>query len=221
MDMKEAIRERHSVRAFTDQKIDGETEAQLREAIEECNKESGLHIQLCLNEPNAFQASQPHYGKFQNCRNYFAVVAKPGDDEKCGYYGEKLVLLAQTLGLNTCWVALTYKKKEAVYQCDPGERLRIVIAVGYGQTQGTPHRSKYVGRLYTCMDGLEDWSEEGMEYALMAPTAINQQSFRFRVQDDEVSAWAKPTLAGNTKIDLGIVKLHFEIGAGKENFHWV
>lgn len=28
------------------------------------------------------------------------------------------------------------------------------------------------------------------------------------------------TLMGYTQLDLGIAKLHFEIGAGKENFEW-
>lgn len=220
MDLMQAIKERHSVRSFTDKKIEGETEAALRQKIDQCNVESGLHIQLCLNEPEAFQASKPHYGIFKNCRNYIAVVAKPGSDEKCGYYGEKLVLYAQTLGLNTCWVALTYKKSKATYVCNDGEKLRIVIALGYGKTQGVPHKSKDISTLCNITETSPDWFHAGMEAALLAPTAVNQQKFLISLDGNTVSAKAKTSLVGQTKLDLGIVKYHFEIGAGIENFTW-
>ena len=112
MTIIEAMGARRAVRSFTDKKIEGQTGETLRRAVDDVNKESGLHFQLCLNEQEAFEASKPHYGNFDNCRNYIAAVAKPGSDEKIGYYGEKLVLTAQTLGLNSCWVVLTYKKEK-------------------------------------------------------------------------------------------------------------
>ena len=220
MDNREAIKARHSVRGFTDQRIEGETEASLRKEIEAVNNESGFHFQLCLDEPEAFQAGKPHYGSFENCKNYIAVVSKPGDDENCGYYGERLVLFAQRLGLNTCWVVLTFKKKKAVYECCEGEKLRCVIAVGYGKTQGLPHKSKDLSKLCKTDGVMPEWFSKGMEAALLAPTAVNQQRFLLTLEGNTVSA--KPLLSafGNTKLDLGIVKYHFEIGAGIDNFCW-
>lgn len=220
MDLTQAMKGRHSVRSFTDKKIEGETEAALCQAIDECNKESGLHIQLCLNEPEAFQASKPHYGSFQNCRNYIAIVSKPGNDEKCGYYGEKLVLHAQTLGLNTCWVALTYKKSKANYSCNDGEKLRIVIALGYGKTQGVPRKSKEIAQLCKVQGTAPDWFKAGMKAATLAPTAVNQQKFVFSLDGNIVSAKPLASIVGLTKLDLGIVKYHFELGAGMDHFKW-
>lgn len=220
MDLMQAIKERHSVRSFTDKKIEGETEAALRQAIDQCNRDSGLHIQLCLNEPEAFRASKPHYGSFQNCRNYIAIVSKPDNDETCGYYGEKLVLHAQALGLNTCWVALTYKKSKASYICNAGEKLRIVIALGYGKTPGIPHKSKDISKLCNITGTAPDWFYAGMEAASLAPTAVNQQKFLISLEGNTVSAKPLASLFGLTKLDLGIVKYHFEIGAGIENFKW-
>lgn len=220
MDITEAIKVRHSVRSFTDQKIEGEVESRLRDAIDEVNKESGLHIQLCLNEPEAFQASKPNYGSFKNCRNYIAIVTKPGTDEECGYYGERIVLLAQTLGLNTCWVVLTYKKGKAVYLQDAGEKLRIVIALGYGDKQGSSRKSKPIEKLCQIQGDMSDWARAGMESVALAPTAMNQQRFLFVIDGNVVSAKTLPSFVGNTKIDLGIAKYHFEVGAGKDNFHW-
>jgi len=63
-----------------------------------------------------------------------------------------------------------------------------------------------------------------MEAALMAPTAMNQQKFKFTLQEgNKVKAEATFSLTGKSYLyyDLGIVKCHFEIGAGKENFIWI
>lgn len=57
-----------------------------------------------------------------------------------------------------------------------------------------------------------------MDAALLAPTAVNQQKFTFSRQGDRVTPRA--SLGFYSKIDLGIVKYHFELAAGRENFTW-
>lgn len=220
MDIMQAINERHSVRSFTDKRIEGDVEAALRAAIDECNAESGLHIQLCLDEPEAFGGFMARYGRFVNCKNYLALVGGVGCEEKCGYYGEKLALLAQTLGLNTCWVALTFSKAAAKRYCEiaSGEKLIIVIALGYGTTQGSPRKSKDMASLCRVEGETPDWFKEGMRAAMLAPTAINQQRFLIELSNGVVRA---ETLGGpSSKIDLGIVKYHFEIGARGGDWRW-
>lgn len=114
MDAMEAMRERHSVRSYQDKPLEQEVVTTLQNAIDDINTESGLHIQLIVNEPEAFDSFMAHYGKFSGVQNYLALVGPKGAnlDETCGYYGEQLVLLAQQLGLNTCWVGLTFKKNK-------------------------------------------------------------------------------------------------------------
>lgn len=148
------------------------------------------------------------------------LVKKSKDlDELCGYYGEKLVLKAQELGLNTCWVAMTYKKVKTAFKVEKGEKLDIVIALGYGEFQGIKHRSKAFDEVSLVKESdAPDWYKKGIEMALLAPTAMNQQKFEFDLKDREVSLKAKSGFY--TKIDKGIVKYHFEIGAGKDNFTW-
>ena len=219
MDLMEAVRARHSVRSYLDKPIEREKIDSMRGLIDEINRETGLHIQLVTEEPKAFSSFLAHYGLFDNIRNYI-VLAGPQSadlDENCGYCGEKLVLEAQRMNLNTCWVALTYKKIPGAFTIGPGERLVCVIALGYGKTQGRQHRSK---PLNAVMEGNEhpDWFVRGVECALLAPTAVNQQKFRFEREGRMVSAAAGR--GSCAKIDLGIVKYHFEIGAGKENFDW-
>lgn len=65
---------------------------------------------------------------------------------------------------------------------------------------------------------MPEWFEKGMKSALLAPTATNQQKFLFTLDQNHVSV--RSTGGFYSKVDLGIVKYHFEVGAGIENFHW-
>lgn len=219
MELLELMKNRHSVRSYTDKKIEGEVKENLEAFIQQCNREGDLHMQLIVDEPKCFSTMMAHYGKFSNVKNYIAVVGKKSADldERCGYYGEKVVLHAQSLGLNTCWVALTFSKSKAVFKVDGGEKLCLVIALGYGETAGVSHKSKSVQDVSDAHE-MPQWFKKGVEAALLAPTAMNQQKFTFHLDGNEVHAEAG--LGFYSKIDLGIVKYHFEAIAGKENFTW-
>lgn len=221
MELWQAMERRHSVRSYEERSIDKETKEKLAAMIETCNRESGLHMQLVTEEPQAFSSLMAHYGKFSGVRNYIALVGKKGTDmdEVCGYYGEKIVLYAQQLGLNTCWVAMTYKKVKGVFKVNAGEKLYVVIAIGYGKSQGVPHKSKAMELVCKADGEMPGWFQRGVEAALLAPTAMNQQKFLFTLDGKNVSARAG--MGFYSKIDLGIAKYHFEIGAGAENFQWV
>ena len=217
----EAIRARHSVRQYLNRPLKPDELAQLRASVEDCNRESGLHIQLAVNEPRAFEGTLARYGKFSGVSNYFALVGKAGPElqEKCGYWGERLVLKAQMMGLNTCWVALTFSKVKSAYTLGEGEKLAAVIALGHGAVQGVPHKSRAADEVAKADGPVPDWFRAGMEAVLLAPTAVNQQKFLFTLlEDGRVSA--QPGHAFYAKMDLGIAKYHFEIGAGKENVRW-
>lgn len=220
MNQMEAMQQRHSVRSYLTKPLSSEVRSALQEEIAACNREGGLHIQLVTNEPKAFDSLMAHYGKFKGVQNYIALVGKKGPDldERCGYYGERLVLKAQQLGLNTCWVAMTYKKIPGVFTVGAGEKLTVVIALGYGETQGVAHTSKAAEKVSNLSAASPEWFKRGVEAALLAPTAMNQQKFFLTCDGTTVSA--KAGLGFYAKMDLGIVKYHFELGAGKETFHW-
>lgn len=220
MNLIEAMNLRHSVRQYIDKPLEDDVISVLRKEIDEINKESGMHIQLVTNEPRAFDSFMAHYGKFSGVKNYIALIGKKGSDldEKCGYYGEKLVLLAQQLGLNSCWVAMTYSKIKSAYKISNGEKLCVVIALGYGKTQGAAHKSKPMEKVINVNGSAPQWFKNGVKAALLAPTAMNQQKFILSLNGNKVSA--KAGRAFYSKVDLGIVKYHFEVGAGKENFIW-
>ena len=215
MDLIEAVRARHSVRRYLDKAIETEKAEALQHAVDEFNEQSGLSMQLCLDDPRAFSNFLARYGSFRNVKNYLALVGPKSREfeEKCGYYGQKIVLLAQILGLNTCWVGLSYSKKKNVIVIKENEKLYLVVSLGYGETQGKTSSSKAMDSLCKNVDEgpLPDWFVAAMEAAMLAPTAINHQKFLMTLQGNRVKAEA---LRGSYAIvDLGIVKCNFEIGA--------
>lgn len=218
MDTLELMKTRHSVRRFTDASLKAEAVETLNAVIAVCNKEGGLHIQLITEEPEAFQAGKPTYGQFKGCKNYLALVGPKGKDEEIGYYGERIVLKAQALGVNSCWVALTYKKGKAAVKTGAGEKLYMVVALGYGETQGVSHKVKAFEEISDYKPGDPEWYKAGLEAALLAPTAMNQQKFRFERIGDKIKA--KAGIGFYTRTDLGIAKYHFELGADRGKEVW-
>lgn len=221
MDLIQAMHERISARHYLDKPIESDICEKLSNLIDECNKEFNLHIQLVTNEPQAFQSFLTHYGKFSNVKNYIVLIGKKSDDldEKLGYCGGKLVLLAQSLGLNSCFVGLTYKKIKTAFSIEEGEKLCCIIALGYASKVGLPHRQKDISEVSIAKNPPE-WFLNGVKAALFAPTSRNQQKFVFKLLDDNVVE-AKAKIGFFSKIDLGIAKYHFELGAGIENFKWL
>ena len=219
MDNMELMKARHSVRRFTDRPLEDAAVAALQAEIDESNRESGLHIQLITNEPEAFRAGKPGYGQIRGCKNYLAIVGPKGMDLAAGYYGERVVLKAQELGIHSCWVALTYSKRKAQGTEQPGEKRYLVVALGYGETNGVAHRGKGLTDISDYRPGDPDWYKTGLEAALLAPTAVNQQKFRFERDGEKVTAKVAG-LGFYTKLDLGIVMYHFELGAGRGKAVW-
>ena len=216
MDIKEAIKQRHSVRQYKVLPLEAEAKEKLSALVKECNAQSGLNIQLICDDPECFDTFLARYGKFKNAHNYFAMVGNKSAgnlDELVGYYGQKLVLEAQMLGLNTCWVAGTFGRGKCKANAAAGEKLLCVISLGYGENQGAVHKSKPVEKLCDIPEAQQpDWFKEGLEAALLAPTALNQQKFLVSLKDGEPVITTKG--GPMTKIDLGIVKYNFEAASG-------
>ncbi len=219
MEILELMKQRHSVRQYKDIAIDPKQRAVLNELIEEINNEEGLHIQIFYDEPQCFDSMMAHYGKFTGVKNYIALVGKksPKLDETLGYYGEKIVLKMQGLGLNSCWVAMTHGKSKA--DICKGEKQICLIALGYGETQGVPHKNKPLQAVCNDTTNMPEWFLNGMEAALLAPTAMNQQKFFFELSsDNKINAVCGKGFY--TKLDFGIVKYHFEIGSGRKIYNF-
>ena len=219
-DLMEAMQKRHSVRSFLPMRIEKEKIAEIEREIKKCNFDGDLHIELKINDPTAFSGFLARFGRFKNVANYLIIAGPESEnlDERAGYFGEQIVLRAVMLGLNCCWVGLTFGKGKVKPQLAAGDRLVCVIALGYGEKQGVPHKSKPVAEVCEVTESeVPIWFSRGIEYALLAPTALNQQKFIFKYDDGEVTARTQKGSFAN--VDLGIAEYHFDTAAEKSFFY--
>ena len=218
MDEMEAARQRHSVRKYTKKPLSQEHIGILRSAIDSVNREGNLNAVLMIDEPKAFSTLPLKALGFSNAVNYIAMIG-PEDEtlnERIGYYGERLVLLAQSLGLRTCWVMMC-SKKYAKNHVREGERFVIGISIGYGSDDGRQHKDRPIediGRI----EGAPEWFRRGIECVMLAPSGVNRQPVSFEYDGDVVTpVYKKSNLV---RVDCGIAMYHFELGAGKGSFRW-
>lgn len=220
MTLEEAAQSRHTVRRYTDRKIPGEVLAALRERIEKDNKEYGLAMSLVVENREAFGPALRLF-LAKGVRNYVVLAGRdaPGLGEHIGYCGADVMLFAQTLGLNSWWVGGTFSRKGLRKNAAPeAEKILGLLALGYGASQGVPHRSKRPEDVASYEGEAPDWFTKGVEALLLAPTALNKQAFTLRGEGRRVSLACDNGVFSD--VDLGIGKYHFELGAGRENFDW-
>lgn len=221
----ETIRERHSVREYDGKPLSRVEFDALGAVVEECARESGLDIQLVGDNPEVFNVIA-RFGLIRGCRTHVAFVvddAKAGDvaaDEAIGYWGQKIVLAAQDMGLNTCWCALCSRRKSRAVVA-PGKKIRLIITVGHGKTQGFSRKTKSVEALSSveCAKA-PAWFAAAMEAAQLAPTAMNNQNFKITLLSDGKTVRIDAPQSGLNVIDEGIVRCNFEIAANEAGADW-
>ncbi len=218
MTLKEAMQARHTVRKYVDTPIPAELISNLNARILENNKKYGLAIKLITNDESAFGALIKLV-LAKGVKNYFLLAGPniPDLGERLGYCSADLMLYAQTLGLNTWWVGGTFNRKSTTKKAD-GSKVIGVVAVGYGAVQGTPHKSKSPQKVSSFEGKSPVWFLEGVKAALLAPTALNKQSFFIKGHSEKVSITCDNGIFSG--VDLGLVKYHFELGAETDNFEW-
>ena len=218
MTTREAMYQRHSVRYYTSAKIPSEIVHQLQERTKALNQAYGLSMRLMIEDTHALSLFAEIF-LAKSVRNYWILSAKnqPSADEKLGYCGADLMLYAQSIGLNTWWVGETFNRK-AVSNIVGNSKVVGIIAVGYGENPGKPHKSKLFSDVSSYKGEMPNWFRCGVEAALLAPTAMGKQMFFLRGESKKVSMRCSQSTYAN--VECGIIKYHFELGAGRENFEW-
>ena len=226
MTLYEAIPRRASCRAFLPDPLSPAQRQQLGKAVDQCSHRSGLHLALVCGDAAPFASFLKTFGQFKGAQNYLLLAGPASDpelEEKCGYYGEELVLTAAAMGLGTCWVGGTYDKKSCLHHLREGEELVCVIAVGYPAPSAKAAKERSRKSLESlapeCGDAPE-WFSGGIAAVQLAPSAMNRQGYVFSCRKDG-SARVRLSGAGSfALVDLGIAKHHFELGAHGGEWTW-
>ncbi|MBQ3338591.1 MAG: nitroreductase family protein [Atopobiaceae bacterium] len=225
MDIMQAIDTRISCRAYDGREVEAEKLDQLEACIAECNAAANVRMALMrpadggadLRLAKAMFAGQPS--------TYIAYVSATDEEsrDRLGYYGEKVILLATQLGLGTCWVAGTYDRASAHVSLEPGEELYAVVPVGYPAPK-TPLKQRTVRAALRKRDkkptdiyaGYNDASaavRAAIDAVIKGPSAVNGQPWVFIDTPGGIAATLPSVKSGIELLDLGIAKLHFELGA--------
>lgn len=214
----EALKARHSVKHYHDTALTPADRAALHDLLARVNAESGLALQLIEDEPQVFRTFASAATGLISARHYFAMVGPRGADleRQIGYWGQSVVLHAQMLGLRTNWTGGSRRLRLSTASVAPGQKLVIVIAVGYGHNDGKSRSTRPVEELAIVPDGWSEvpqWFHAAMEAAQLAPTGFNRQKFVIELREDGYCDARATSRMPQTDIDLGIVMKNFEIGA--------
>ena len=224
--LQDAIKIRRSRRKYIPELPEPAFLEKLQALAEEYNARGKLDIRLAVNNGGAFAGLRKSYGMFSGVRNYLGLIGNRNDPvyiEKLGYYGELLVLHATAFGLGACWVGGTFDRASCPFELAEGQS--IICAITFGKTARelsakekliyrlTHRKSKTVEQMYTSDGPVPEWFLRGMEAARLAPSAVNRQPVMFAYNDGTVTASVKDISSESVALDLGIAKLHFELGA--------
>ena len=203
MDLKEAMQKRHMVRKYIDKSLPDDLINRINERISMNNEKHKLSMKLMINNNKGVNSIMKLI-MAKGVNNFIILAGDNSEnlDERLGYSGADIMLYAQTLGLNTWWVGGTFNR--SVSQYVENKKVTGIIAIGYGESQGKPHKST--------------WFISGVDGALLAPTALNKQDFMIIGDGNKVKIECDNGIF--TGSNVGLIKYHFELGAGKENFEW-
>jgi len=233
MTIHEAIDVRRSRRKYIPEPLDSTIVEQLRALAKEYCQAGNCRMELVFNNGSAFNGLRKSYGMFSGAEHYAGLIADKNDaeaTERLGYYGELFMLHAVALGLGTCWVGGSFSRKECPFELTPNEQIVCTISLGQTPEQNsfrerliyniTHRKTKSMEDMYVSDSPVPDWFISGMRAVQKAPSAVNKQPVVFSYKEGKVTATiANPTNSGNL-LDMGIAKLHFELGAGGGKWAW-
>lgn len=221
------IEQRRSRRKYLPTAIESSDVQVLQANISELNNKENLKMRLVIDNGEAFNGLRKSYGMFSGVQNYIALICDKTDIitlEKLGYLGERLVLQATALGLGTCWVGGTFDRASCPFELSEGESVVCTITVGNVLPERsakeklvhtfTHRKSKTIEQMVSTTGSVPEWFLDGMQAVVKAPSAVNRQPVMFSYKDGIVTASVKDITGESFALDLGIAKLHFELGVG-------
>ena len=230
LNMTQAIDRRISCRAFERRALEPQTQRLLLRYVQEQNAVSGMHIQF-LSAPD--EKSTVKLARTMFTSSPLQTLVLPGrqtpeQEEQAGYYGQRIVLHAQRLGLATCWVAGTYDHHSVHAQLEEGEQVLSVIPVGYamekmplkqqmirvGLRRGDRSEDAFVDSevLYS---QLPEWFRFCVQAVRKGPSAVNGQPINLSWRNGEICACIWKSNHKMEYLDLGIAKAQFEAAAAE------
>ncbi len=229
------IEKRRSRRRFDPKPIESGLLSQIASVCTEFRPFSDARAVVVVESPDTvFKGAIGSYGKIKGAPAFIAFIGNmdsPNVWEQVGYTGEGIILEVEALNLATCWVAGFFRPKmvASLTEIGKGERVLAVTPIGYAARShsleervmtgfGLTHRRRPLSGLVTGLPESErpQWVNLALEAARLAPSAVNRQPWRFKVEPNSI------TVSVNTirreyglskRLCCGIAMLHIEVAA--------
>jgi nitroreductase len=234
MTVIESIKQRRSVRTYTNQPLRKELTDKIEDFIRQTSAPFDVKARIQLI--NTGRVEKPvklgTYGFISGASDYLALIYEnaPLAEEGGAYLFEQVILFCTRLELGTCWLGGSFSRKDfkKQVQLNPNERLRIVSPVGYKSDrkrlfefiQGAERHHisrKPFGSLFFYSDFSVPLTEEKagiyaqpLEMVRIAPSANNFQPWRVVFDEKTLHFYRIASLGGFAATDTGIALCHFE-----------
>jgi hypothetical protein len=232
VDLSKAVNLRHSRRTYDGKSLPLETAIKLHDMADEYSRVPGVDIRFVTNNGEAFNGFTKSYGVFTGVNDFFLLIRNkdnPKSSIKLGYYGELIVLRCTELGLDTCWAGGAFSRKDLNITLEDNQVVEAAITVGHSPKRRSFQenilhfvfhpRTKRLDDMYTLeSNAIPHWFINGMAAVHKAPSTYNRQPAHFIYRSDgTISVDVRDVeTTPYMGIDLGIAKLHFEIGSGRK-----
>jgi nitroreductase len=237
------VKKRYSCRTFDGKGIEAHKLKKLVNEINDINGRLkdirfGIVNKKILKSKNFF--SQGTYGMFKGDVFYIVGIIKKGvfrGWENFGFYMENLIMIAENLKLNTCWIGGVFDRKGfgAELNLSEDEIVPAVVPIGYAAKKRSLQdkivrwsakgdKRKDSEKLFFLKDfstpfnyNLSKEISECLENIRLAPSASNKQPWRLLFNENRVDFFIRRDrlyskfipLVDLQKIDMGIALFHF------------
>lgn len=214
MDLKEMIYKRKSIRSFNPKEVDNIYIRKIEEFsgnLVGLNNNIKVHCEIIGNDKvkGILPWRAPHYIAIfsEEKENYLTNV---------GFMYQQLELYIQSLGLGTCWLGMGKYDSNFV---DSGSEEKFVIMIAFGKSESELYRNNINEFKRKQLSEIADSVDEKLEFARLAPSAINSQPWYFVHEENNIlhayCANANPitglAIGKFNKIDMGIALAHMYV----------
>ena len=136
-----------------------------------------------------------------------AIYSEPAEGylENVGFMFQQMDLYLQTLGLGTCWLGLGRMHPKTAPEVNG---MKFVILLAFGHPKGEQLRCDLSEFKRKSMEKITDISDEKLEPARLAPSAVNSQPWYFIHDGDFVHVCCSRK---GTRLDAGIALAHLYV----------
>ncbi|MFC1920377.1 nitroreductase family protein [Chloroflexota bacterium] len=241
-----AIEKRRSRRRYIEENLKS---SQLKRIQSLCNDfqpfPSARAVLVKESPDDVFKGIIGSYGLIRGAKSFIAFIGNvrsPYVQEQVGYTGEGIMLQAEVMNLNTCWVGGFFRRDmvSSLVDMEKNEQVFAITPIGYAVEEptfgeklitgfGWTHKRKPLSKMVIGLKDTEwpEWMKSSLQAARLAPSAVNRQPWRFIADEKSITvAVNDKSLKRETQIskrlDCGIAMLHIEVAALNSGIsgHW-